>query len=158
MCWRLVFIIVFTYFFEVSLLIQNYVVLYIRKLLIIAKVSSKKDSQRILKGIKECGKGGRACPYIKESKNVKINKKSWTINKKTLDYNSFNLIYAVICQKENCQMSYIRETKIMLKSRLADHCGYVRNNREDTATNHHFISPGHSLSDIRIIALEQNKR
>ena len=55
-------------------------------------------------------------------------------------------------------MSYIGETNILLKSRLPDHCGYVWNNREDTATHYHFISPGHSLSDIRIIALKKNKR
>ena len=55
-------------------------------------------------------------------------------------------------------MAYIGETKIMLKSCLADHCGYVRNNRKDTATDYHFSSPGHSLAALRIIALEQSKR
>ena len=100
----------------------------LRNLLIRAKVPSQKDNQRVLKGMKKCGNGCGACPYIKEAKNVKINKKNWTINKK-LDCNTFNVIYAIICQKENCQMVYIGETKRMLKTRLADHCGYVRNLR-----------------------------
>ena len=46
----------------------------------------------------------------------------------------------------------------MLKTHLAEHCGYVRNPREDTATGFHFNSPGHSLSDLRITAIEQSKK
>ena len=55
-------------------------------------------------------------------------------------------------------MTYIGETKRMLKLRLADHCGYVRNANTDTATGFHFNSPGHSLSDLRIVAIEKSKR
>ena len=129
----------------------------LRSLLVKAKVPSERDHQRVIKGMKKCGKGCGSCPYIKETKNVKINNKNWFINKK-MDCNTFNVIYAIICQKENCQMAYIGETKRMLKSRLADHCGYVRNLREDTATGSHFNSPGHSLADLRIISLEQSKK
>ena len=129
----------------------------LRNFLIRAKVPTNKENQRVLKGMKKCGKGCASCPYIKETKNIKINKKNWVINSK-LDCNSFNIVYAIICQKENCQMTYIGETKRMLKLRLADHCGYVRNSNTDTATGFHFNSPGHSLSDLRIVAIEKSKR
>ena len=129
----------------------------LRSLLVKAKVPSERDHQRVIKGMKKCGKGCGSCPYIKETKNVKINNKNWFINKK-IDCNTFNAIYTIICQKENGQMAYIGETKRMLKSRLADHCGYVRNLREDTAIGSHFNSPGHSLADLRIISLEQSKK
>ena len=129
----------------------------LRSLLVKAKVPSERDHQRVIKGMKKCGKGCGSCPYIKETKNVKINNKNWFINKK-MDCNTFNVIYAIICQKENCQMAYIGETKRMLKSRLAGHCVCVRNLREDTATGSHFNSPGQSLADLRIISLEQSKK
>ena len=46
----------------------------------------------------------------------------------------------------------------MLKYRLADHCGYVRNQTLDIATGEHFSLPGHSLSDLTITVIEQSKR
>ena len=46
----------------------------------------------------------------------------------------------------------------MLKFRLADHCGYVRNQAIDKATGEHFSLPGHSLSDLSITDIKQSKR
>ena len=46
----------------------------------------------------------------------------------------------------------------MLKLWLADHSGHVRNTNTDTATGFHFNSPGHSLGDLRIVAIEKSKR
>ena len=43
----------------------------------------------------------------------------------------------------------------MLKSRLAQHRGYVQNNIE--ATGQHFNLPGHSLADLMVTILEQVK-
>ena len=55
-------------------------------------------------------------------------------------------------------MTYIGETKRMLKLRLADHCGYVRTSNTDTAKGFHFYSPGRILSDMRIVAIDKSKR
>ena len=49
-------------------------------------------------------------------------------------------------------------TKRMMKSHLENLCGYERNLRENTVTGFLFNSPGHSLSERRIIALEQSKK
>ena len=65
--------------------------------------------------------------------------------------NSYNVVYAVICKKEKCKKAYLGETKRMLKFRLADHCGYVRNQTLDKATGEHFSLPGHNLSAKEII-------
>ena len=62
------------------------------------------------------------------------------------------------CKKDNCNMRYIGETKRILKFRLADHRGYVSNMDEKTATGEHFNLPGHSLSDLSIVILEQVKK
>ena len=63
-----------------------------------------------------------------------------------------------IKKKDNCQEAYIGETKRMLKYRLGDHCGYVRNKRLDQATGFHFNLPGHSMADLSVTVLEQSKR
>ena len=44
-----------------------------------------------------------------------------------------------------------------LKTRFADHCGYVTNHHTDQATGAHFTQPGHSLANMKITLLEQVK-
>ena len=45
----------------------------------------------------------------------------------------------------------------MLYSRVAEHRGYVNNMLTDKSPGQHFNSPGHSLSDMEVTVLEQNK-
>ena len=61
----------------------------------------------------------------------------------------------VECQKANCkEPRYVGETKRLLKHRLAEHKGYVNNKITSQATGAHFNSPGHTLSDLKIMILE----
>ena len=48
--------------------------------------------------------------------------------------------------------------KRTLKSRLADHRGYITSENLSTATGAHFNSTGHSLSDMKISIIEQVKK
>ena len=98
-----------------------------------------------------------ACPYIIEGKSITINKKSWNIERK-VNCLTYNCVYAIICQKENCKSVYLGETKRLLKARPADHRGYVVNRDTTTATGYHFNQPGHSLDDLRITVIEQVKK
>ena len=86
-----------------------------------------------------------------------IDKKSWRIQKQ-VSCLTYNCVYAIFCQKENCKSVYIGETKRLLKFRLADHRGYVTNRDTTTATGHHFTLPGHSIDDLRITVIEQVKK
>ena len=131
----------------------------IREFLIRAKVPPppKKREDRDLKGMKDCGKQCSACPYMKEGRNIKINKKSqWKINK-SVNCNSFNVIYMLECKKDNCKKRYIGETKRAIKHRLANHRGYIVNHHIDKATGAQFNLPGHSLSDLKCTIIEQVK-
>ena len=85
-----------------------------------------------------------------------INGKEWKINKQ-LDCQSYNLVYAIFCSKENCQQVYIGETKRMLQTCVADHHDYVSKGRTDKATGAHFNMPGHSLADLRVSIIEQTR-
>ena len=128
----------------------------IRDHLIRAKVPADPKSypERRQRGMKKYGRNCTACPYIREVKSLKVNGTQWNINQ-NLNCEKSNCIYMIECKKENCNMRYIGETKRILKFRLADHRGYVSNMDEKTATGEHFNLPGHSLSDLSIVILEQ---
>ena len=87
---------------------------------------------------------------------VKIdNKTSWKINKR-ITCENFNIIYLISCNKENCKESkYIGETGRSLKQRLSEHRAYIVNHMTSQATGCHFNLPGHSLSNLKIRAIEQ---
>ena len=106
----------------------------------------------------KCGKSCTACPYVKEENVQKFGKNGkWILNRKLSCENS-NIIYMIECQKQNCKENrYIGESGRSLKYRLAEHRGYVVNQATNTATGAHFNLPGHSLSDLKIIILEQVK-
>ena len=129
----------------------------IRNYLVRAKLPNSSKEKRMVKGMKKCGKGCIACPFIKEGKSIKINNKDWKFSKQ-YHCNSFNVVYAIINKKDKCKMAYVGETKRMLRFRLADHCGYARTENLDKATGSNFNLPGHSLADINITVIEQSKR
>ena len=98
-----------------------------------------------------------ACPYISKEKIVKIDsKQDWKLKRKYY-CESYNVVYIIECNKERCKQRYIGKTGKFLRSRLSDHCGYVTNKITDKATEDHFNSPGHSLSNMNIRVLEQVK-
>ena len=114
--------------------------------------------QRNQKGMTKCNiQNCMACPFIKEGKDITINGTQWKINKQ-LNCQSYNLVYAIICRKDNCKQAYIGETKRMLKSRLAQHRGYILNKDSSQATGHHFNLPGHSLADLMVTIIEQVRK
>ena len=129
----------------------------LKDLLIRAKVPGpiKERSKKKLKGMFKCNQEKcTSCPYIKEGKTIKINKTTtWQHNKK-FTCNTSNVVYLIECKKETCQKRYIGQTGRPLRSRLADHCGYVVNEHDNIATGAHFTSLGHSLSDLTITILE----
>ena len=131
----------------------------IREYLIRAKVpEATRHEKRQIKGMFKCGSNCTACPYITEGKSITYNKTKWNLNR-TLNCNSYNIIYLIECKKDRCKRNenyrYVGETKRPLKYRLADHRGYILNDKENQATGAHFNLPGHSLSDLSVTILEQ---
>ena len=49
---------------------------------------------------------------------------NWIINKK-MTCESYNIVYMLECQKDNCREKYIGTTGHQLKHRLGDHRGYI---------------------------------
>ena len=116
----------------------------------------KRDS-RDLKGMTKCKKSCATCPYVKEGTKIKINNgENWIINKK-VNCETYNCVYLIECQKDNCKARYIGQTKRKFKDRINDHRSYISNQVENTPTGAHFNLPGHSLADLKVLILEQTK-
>ena len=131
----------------------------LRSLLIRAKIPQerKKYPERKVRGMQKCTKMCPACPFILETKDIKVNKKeTWKLNKK-FTCESFNIIYMIQCDKEKCNMRYIGQTERGLKFRLAEHRGYVTQGVIN-ATGSHFRLPGHSVANLKITVVEQVKK
>ena len=61
------------------------------------------------------------------------------------------------CNKPACKQRYIGETERNLFDCICEHIGYIRTEKHEKATGHHFILPGHSLADITATILEKVK-
>ena len=72
--------------------------------------NTSQRANRIVKGMKKCAKPCTACPFIKGTKEVKIDSgNTWKINKK-MNCNTYNIIYLLECQKSQCMQRYIGTT------------------------------------------------
>ena len=131
-----------------------------RESLIRAKVPPPPElrPKRKIRGVVKCGKECSACPYLIEGRNIKIDKRStWKMNRK-MSCSTFNSVYLIECQKDNCMQRYIGESKRPIRNRIADHRGYIVNKNLDKATGAHFNLPGHSLHHMKFTILEQVKQ
>ena len=105
--------------------------------------------------MKQCNRPCRACPFVKEAKLIKTNSFSWQI-RKHVNCDTANIIYILECTK--CDEMYIGESKMPLKEGISEHAQYVRSVIPSKATGEHFNRPGHSLSNMKFIILEQAKK
>ena len=110
----------------------------IRDYTIRAKVPAPNfKEKRIIKGMKKCNKPCGACPYIKEGKTIKSNNFEWTIPQ-SVNCETYNVIYLIECDKNNCNEKYIGQTHRPLRMRLLEHRGYINSLFPTKATGIHF--------------------
>ena len=119
-----------------------------------------KRPKRDVRGMFKCNKPCSACPYIDERKYVKDKdgKVIWCI-KNRITCTSRNIIYMLECKKDRCVRGkayrYIGQSGRGLKQRLSDHRGHIMNKHPYTSIGRHFSLPGHSVSDLAAVVLEQ---
>ena len=107
--------------------------------------------------MKKCSRACTACPFINQTKKVRLSENEyWNINKH-VNCDSFNVVYLLECNKEKCKQRYIGETGRMFRFCLADHRGYIINKVESQPAGLHFNLPGHSLDNMKATILEQVK-
>ena len=75
--------------------------------------------------------------------------------------NKKNVIYRWRCKKINCKdhpkNSYIGKTTQTFQKRFSQHRDYVKRKELDEPAGEHFNLPGHSVSDLEGIVIEQVK-
>ena len=71
----------------------------------------------------------------------------------SLNCQSRNILYLIECKK--CCLQYVGETDRSLQDRFSDQKGYVNNTRLNQATGEHFNRPGHSISDMSVMAIQK---
>ena len=75
----------------------------IKDYLVRAKIStSSKRPQRLITGMKKCGKQCPICPFILENKYINGKNFQWKIGKQ-LNCQTKNVIYMIECDKQNCK-------------------------------------------------------
>jgi hypothetical protein len=112
-------------------------------------------AKRQIQGMRKCRRAGRECPicpWVKEEKLAKATANCFKMDIQSgLDCQSRNILYLIECEK--CRQQYLGETDRSLQERFSDHKGYVNNHKLTQATGHHFNLPGHSVSDMRVMAI-----
>ena len=131
---------------------------YLKDKLIRAKVPPPppKREQRKILGMKKCNKFTcETCPFVKSGNKFTNTYNNTTVNiNYTLNCNSDNVIYCLICNKQGCGKIYIGKTERELKARFSEHKTSVRK-KYNNVVGQHFNSPGHSLENLQVTALEK---
>ena len=113
--------------------------------------------RRVIPGMRKCHRFCLVCPYIKEGKEIKGDNFTWKINK-SVTCDTYNFIYLIECNKENCKSRYIGESERKLRERIMDHKGYITNKKINQATGAHFNLPGHSIDNLTVTIVEKVKK
>ena len=105
----------------------------------------------------KCRKFGRecaTCPWVKEGRTaIATNSKFKKEITSHLTCKSRNVIYLIECSK--CNQQYIGETDRTLHERFSEHKSYVNSKKLNQATGSQFNLPGHSVSDMNIMAIQK---
>ena len=112
-------------------------------------------------GWKKCQKPCPICPYaVAPTTEVKslVNDYIHKIESST-NCQSENVVYMWNCKKPNCpkfpENSYIGMTTRKFQTRMSEHLGYVKAEKQTEPSGEHFNLPGHSLHDIEGVVLEK---
>ena len=123
----------------------------------------QRNARKNAAGWKKCSKPCPVCPFAAPPKHtVNSDVSEYTHNIKTpLNCQSENVIYLWRCKKENCARKpenfYIGLTTRKFQIRFSEHLGYIKSEKCSEPSGEHFNLPGHKLSDIEGMVLEQVK-
>ena len=125
-----------------------------------AKVPKKpkvtRAARHVTTGLSKCFKPYCAmCPFINTCPLVKASNSSEILQMKS-SYNCFtkSVIYVITCKK--CQAQYVGQTGRHLKERIAEHIQNIKS-KTKTPVGQHFNKQGHSLQQLSVQVIEEEK-
>ena len=129
---------------------------YLRDTLIKAKIPTtpKKRDSRQITGMNPCNKTlCETCPFIKKMQIVQRTFNDTTVQiNSTVTCTSTNVVYCLLCSKENSKQLYVGQTQRQLKERFGEHKTSIRTKSNNTI-GEYFNCPRHYLADINILAI-----
>ena len=121
----------------------------------------QRNTRKNAPGWKKCSKPCPVCPLTvppKQTIQSQVSEYSHTI-KTPVNCQSQNVIYLWRCKKENCARKpenfYIGMSSRKFQTRFSEHLGYIKSEKCSEPSGEHFNLPGHKLSDIEGMVLEQ---
>ena len=126
----------------------------LRDILIRAKLPPKKTQRRI-DGFKPCGGMCNMCPFASHTKFHTCNqtKRTYKINS-PISCKTCGVVYKITCNKCS-KFVYIGETSRPAKRRFYEHHRDAEKHDLKKPCGPHFNGPGHSPSDMNIVAIER---
>ena len=132
----------------------------LKSLLVKSKLPEKTRTRRNKNGMRKCNTSNcQTCPFVMETTLVKSSSSQSTVRiQGNLNCVNENVVYCIQCTKPACKnIQYIGETGRKFNDRFKEHLGYVRSCNLSQPTGAHFTLPGHSISDMKTVILEQCK-
>ena len=135
----------------------------LKDLLVRAKISTKRKSNRKINGFSRCGRGPfhmcSTCALIPKEgiKTHKCNRnnKIYSVSSSVTCLTE-NVIYRITCKKPQCKdFVYIGETKRRFCDRFSDHRGYVTRKCLDQVCGEHFNQKNHKYEDMLPMIIEK---
>ena len=141
----------------------------LRKLICKSTLPQQKRSDKLVRkshrqapGWRKCGKGTTTCcPYALPATSEVTGQVTGFKHKikDSVTCESENCVYYWRCQKANCKFypkcEYVGLTRRPYRLRLAEHKQYVKSSMIDKPSGFHFNQPGHNLSHLAGLVLEQ---
>ena len=141
----------------------------LRKLICKSTLPQQKRSDKLVRkshrqapGWRKCGKGTTTCcPYALPPTSEVTGQVTGFQHKikESVTCESENCVYYWRCQKANCKFypkcEYVGLTRRPYRLRLAEHKQYVKSSMIDKPSGFHFNQPGHNLSHLAGLVLEQ---
>ena len=121
----------------------------------------RRNTRKNAAGWKKCSKPCPVCPLsAPPTQKVKYGTSDYIHNIETpVNCQSENVIYMWRCNKENCNRKpenfYIGMTTRKFQTRFSEHIGYIKSEKISEPSGDHFNLPGHSLSDMEGLVLEE---
>ena len=121
----------------------------------------KRNTHASAPGWKKCSKPCPACPFTLPSCNTVKGQVSEYEHKIQTPVNcqSKNVVYYWKCTKDNCssfpRCEYIGLSSRSFQKRFYEHQYYVKSDKISEPSGEHFSLPGHSLSDMKGMVLEE---
>ena len=106
-------------------------------------------------GCSPCPSNCKTCALVDCTKRFQSNQNARTFKiRQSINCLSKNVIYLIYCNL--CGVQYVGESKNSLRMRMTQHRSAIKTKKVEQPVANHFNLPHHSITNLRVIAIDQN--